>query len=658
MDDPAAIATYYQLDSSRPAVMTVGGLRAYAALDRRDPARRLIALQSRPELPPRSRTLMRLGAAPVPHALTPLDQGPGRDPAGQEGWFILCVAPPGPALSASMGTPPRPWSETEAIQALLKPAATALHALAQRGVTHRAIRPDNLFRSGPGEPVTLGPFWAAPPASLQPNVFEPPYVAMCLPAGRGEGTAADDVYALGAVLLWCVLGGPPAWSEPSGLLWRKLALGSLPALAAGSTLSTAFQELLRLMLAEDPDHRPTPELLMAPDQARSRRLATRPTPRATRPLQVGNVACSTARELAHALCVQPEAGMALIRSGAMDGWLRRVLGDGQLAVLAEKMIASAADAETDEQRRNAGILMRVAWALDPLIPLIWRGIALFPDGLGSALAAAQAAGQAVVCANLEELVMFDVITFWSALQTKRTDLDALRQETRDWRAWLVARGAMGGAKRLSYALNPLLTCGSALLAGRAVARLADLLPALELSAAVADRKRPPVDAHVAAFVAARADATLLADIGQLEGFTTLPERISVLRLFARLQSRLHPAPLPALAAWLLESRLVDLEQWRNLHTRKSVGAKLAEAASAGQIGTMLNIAQDEFALAADRAGAAAAAGRAVAIAEELAALAAGSSRRQDNAERLAYDVAAGAGLLALLLAAVTLGLGP
>jgi hypothetical protein len=656
MDDPAAIATYYQLDASHPAALTVGGLRAYAALDRRDPGRRLIALQSRPELPPRSRALTRLGASPVPHALTPLDQGPGRDPAGQEGWFILCVAPPGPAISAAMGTQARPWSEAEAIHYLVKPAATALHALVERGVTHRAIRPDNLFRAGPGEPVTLGPFWAAPPASLQPNVFEPPYAAICLPAGRGEGTAADDVYALGAVLLWCVLGGPPAWTEPSGLLRRKLELGSFAALAAGSALSGGFQELLRLMLAEDPDHRPTAELLMVPDQARSRRLATRPTPRANRPLQVAGVACSTARELAHGLCAQPEQGYALIRSGAVDRWLRRLLGDGQLAVLIEEMVDGAIESETDEQRRQAGTLMRVAWALDPLTPLIWRGIALFPDGLGSALAAAQAAGQAVVCAALEELVMFDVITFWSALQTKRRDLEALRQETRDWRGWLIARGAMGGAKRLSYCLNPLLTCGSPLLAGRAVARLADLLPALESSAARADRKRPPVDAHVAAFVAARADTTLLADIGHLDGFATAQERLSVLRLFARLQTRLHPAPLPGLAGWLLESRLVDLDQWRNLQTRKSLGVRLAEAAAAGQIGTMLQLAQDNSAQAADAAGAAQAAGRALAIAHALATLAAGGDRRRTDAERLAYDVAAGAGLLAVLLAAVALGL--
>jgi hypothetical protein len=652
MDDAASIAVYYQLDPAQPAPLTIGGLRAYAVQDRRESARRLVAIQCRPDLPPRSRALLRLGNAPVPFTITPLDQGVGRDPAGREAWFIICAAPPGPAIALS---PMVAWSEPETMRFLLQPVAAALNALAERGVTHRAIRPDNLFRAGPAEPVWLGPFWAAPPASLQPPCFEPPYSAMCLPSGRGEGTAADDVYALGAVMLWCILGGPAAWADPAGLLRRKLEHGSLVTLVGGAPLSQALQELLRLMLAEDPDHRPTPALLMVPDQARSRRLATRPVPRAQRPLEVGALSCATARELAHALATQPEQGVALIRNGAVDRWLRRILGDGQLAVLLEEMVEASAAADADEKRQQAGMLMRVAWVLDPLSPLIWRGIALFPDGLGPALVAAQAADQAVTSAALEELVTFDIIGFWCALQTKRKDLAGLRQESRDWRGWLTARGAMGGVKRLTYALNPLLACGSALLAGRVVVRLADLMPVLEALSARSEHKRPPIDAHIAAFVAARADSTLLADMGHLDGFVSPDERLSVLRLYARLQARLHATAFPNLAGWLLESGLIDLGQWRNLQTRKALGIRLGEAAAAGQIGAMLQIAQDDGARVADRTGAERAAARAAAITQHLAFITDSAAQRRTDAERLGHDIAAGAGMLAMLAAAIVIG---
>src|SRR5277367_3683436 len=140
MDEPGTIASYFRLDPARPPQM-VGGLRAFAASDRRDLTRPLIGLQARADLPPRARALARMAQAQVPHVMMPLEQGPGRDPAAQEVWFMFCAAPPGPALS----TAPVVWTEDEVMRCLLAPAAMALDALSARGVTHRAIRPDNLF---------------------------------------------------------------------------------------------------------------------------------------------------------------------------------------------------------------------------------------------------------------------------------------------------------------------------------------------------------------------------------------------------------------------------------------------------------------------------------------------------------------------------------
>ncbi|HTZ70776.1 MAG TPA: hypothetical protein VMB71_09025 [Acetobacteraceae bacterium] len=653
MDEPGTIASYYRLDAARPPHM-VGGLRAFAASDRRDPARPLIAVQARPDLPPRARALARTAQAQVPHAMLPLDQGPGRDPAGHEVWFMLCAAPPGPALSATPGV----WSEDEVMRCLLAPAAAALDALSARGVTHRAIRPDNLFRAGPGEAVMLGPFWAAPPASLQPSAFEPAYSAMCQPAGRGEGTVADDVYALGVTMLWCVLGAPAAWADGAALLARQLDIGSFAALVGSAPLSPGLVELLRLMLAEEPDHRPSPAALMAPDQARARRLATRPPMRAQRPLLVGNREAYTARSLAHALACEPEHGAAIVADGSLDRWLRRMLGNAQLAVRLEEMVVAVArELDRDDGRKPAALVMRAVCVLDPLAPLAWRGAILFPDGLGSALVTAESGGQTALRAALEHLVTHDAIAHWSALQTKRRDLAGMRQESLEWRSWLGTRGPMGGMRRLLYGLNPLLPCGSPLLAGRTVARLGDLLPALEQAAQRADRKRPPIDPHIAAFIAARADTALSAEMGQLDGFVSPAERLAVLRLFARLQARLHLAPLPLLAGWLLESGLIELTAWRNLHTRKALAARLAEAAAAGQIATMLLLAQDEQARQADHAGAERAVARAAAIETELAALAADGPARHARAEKLGQDIAGGAGLVATLTAAMALGLG-
>ena len=72
-----------------------------------------------------------------------------------------------------------PWGEAELLECLLRPAAAVLAELQARQLTHRAIRPANLFRAGPGHKVVLGCAWAMAPAAMQPAVFEPPYSAMC-----------------------------------------------------------------------------------------------------------------------------------------------------------------------------------------------------------------------------------------------------------------------------------------------------------------------------------------------------------------------------------------------------------------------------------------------------------------------------------------------
>ena len=119
----------------------------------------------------------------------------------------------------------------------------------------------------------------------QPALFEPPYSAMCLPSGRGDGSIADDVYALGVLLLCLALGRAPlAQLDDSAILRRKLELGTYAALAGDERLPPIIGDLVRGMLAEDPEHRPTPTLLLDPASARGRRVAARPPRRAQRPI--------------------------------------------------------------------------------------------------------------------------------------------------------------------------------------------------------------------------------------------------------------------------------------------------------------------------------------------------------------------------------------
>ncbi len=148
------IADRYAVLLAQPMPEAGGGLPTFAAKDRQTGDTALIAIQVRRDLPPASPRAANAGR-PIDGVLTPLAHGPAPGPRGEAGYFVVCPAPPGPPLAGHL----RPWPEAALIAHVLRPIALALEKLAARGVTHRAIRLDNVFEGPRGQPscwVRLG----------------------------------------------------------------------------------------------------------------------------------------------------------------------------------------------------------------------------------------------------------------------------------------------------------------------------------------------------------------------------------------------------------------------------------------------------------------------------------------------------------------------
>ena len=440
---PVLIAGQYAIDGGR-VLLPVGGLAAFGVIDQLGGRTDLMAVRVQRQLPARPRALQAL-RTPIDGLLTPVAYG-AAPIAGtaEEACYMICVAPPGPSVLGRQ----RPWPEAELLDCVLRPVAHVLEHLQARDLTHRGIRLDNIFQSRPGEPVVLGTAWAAPPAMAQPILFEAPYSAMCLPAGRGDGTIADDVYALGVLLLCLALGRAalPQLDDKT-LLRHKLEQGTYAAIAGEQRLPPIIGDLVRGMLAEDPEHRPTPTLLLDPASARGRRVAARPPRRAQRSIPMGDTEVWDARSLAHAMAVEPEHGLHALRSGTAVAWLRRGLGDAMLAARLEDLVRHRSlDALVDDANGEATLVMRAIALLDPLAPLCWRGVALWPDGIGTALAAAQDSDPEVM-SRLEEVIAYEEAGNWAAMRPERCDFAMLRVEARQQRAWLQQGGQTGGTAR-------------------------------------------------------------------------------------------------------------------------------------------------------------------------------------------------------------------
>jgi hypothetical protein len=654
-NDAQLVSDQYAVHLAKPLRGAGGGLPTYAVTDRRTGNTDLMAVAVQRNAPPRLRPLQMLNALQE-GLLTPLGHGTGPGLNGESGYYVISAAPPGPSLAVELV----PWSENALIEHVLRPAAHTLERLQAADVTHRAIRADNVFQRARGQPIVLGSAWASPPAMHQPVQYEPPYSAMCLSAGRGEGSIADDVYSLGVLLLVLALGRlPMADLDEADVLRRKVELGAYHALVGDARLPQSIADLARGMLAEDPDHRPPPALLLDPAAARSRRVAARPPRRAQRPMPLAGLSVWDARGLAFALAIQPEQGLAAMTAGTVTQWLRRGLGDASLGSRIEEMVRHRQTEGADERSADAFILMRVIALLDPLAPLCWRGIAVWPDAIGPALAAALGAdGKSDTMSRLEEIVAVEAATSWALLRSDGSDHSILRIESRQNRAILQSRGPAGGMPRLIYVLCPLLPCVSQMLGQQWVASVDDMPLALEAVASTVDRHVSPIDAHIAAFLAVRGERRLDIETNALTSSTDSNGiALARLRLLAQLQLRYCHKPLPALSAWVAEHCEPLVVSWHNRPLRTVLGQKLRGLAEAGYLPPMVALFDDAEARAGDALGAHQAAEAVIRIDAQLLHIAQGGEERGETARRIGQEIAAGAGLaaLAIMLALAALG---
>jgi hypothetical protein len=574
--------------------------------------------------------------------MVPLSHGVAPSPAGKGvGYFVICSPPPGPPVSAAL----TPWSERVAIDLVLRPAARVLEHLHGLDLSHRAIRPNNVFQSAPNQPVTFGAAWAAPPAMHQPTVFEPPYSAMCHPTGRGDGSIADDVYALGVLLLTLTAGRlPMANLDDAAIVRWKLDMGSFAALTRDIPVSGALADLLRAMLAEDPDHRPPPETLMNLVSTRGRRVAARPARRSQTALMLNDVAVFDARTLAYGLFTDEKRAIQVLRNGLMTQWLRRALGDAGLATQIEDLVRGRLADTRSGPRGDSLLLMHTISELDPHMPLCWRGIAVWPDALPSLLAEGIASRSALL-STVEELLVADIAGSWSPAESRAAPVDYadLLQQRH-----LLQNGGADGLLRLFYAWNPLLPCRVPAMATAWVTSMADLMQFFEGAAGTAGDNL--IDPPISAFIAARTDRKFEMQVNALAASKDAAAfRLGELVLLQDLQARYYPSPMPALAKWVAARLRPNLQRWRNRPHREAMQARLDVLAQAGFVARLLDLTENTTARALDIGGAYRAAQEVALIDAEVAAIDRNDKARFADAERFGQVIAGGIGLSALIL---------
>lgn len=500
-----------------------------------------------------------------------------------------------------------PVEESLVLNLVLPTVAGCLKFLHKSGLAHRGIRADNLFFSDEKKrSLVLGEAITAAPGSAQPAVYEPLETAMAHPMGRGDGTPADDIYAVGVLILHLLGGKLPASDLSDDEIYKKkLEMGSFAALTEGMSLSSLVIDVLAGVLHDDPVQRWDAKTLLnwreeitsAPRRGRGDSLAFGK-------IRFQSEEYSSPRTLAHAMMRKPKAALEIIENGKLVKWVKSAVRDEEAAAKIAQIQASVSSSRSDKHSGTAAVT-QVIRLLDPDGVFWYRDVSFCRGALGPLLLWAFQKDDTEMKKTLTELLAS------SLLQT--VTAEEMRGSAERRAEWvpetalnscydhLKNKQDIGcGLERCLYELNPKAPCLSPLVLGSHVSNVAEYIEIAEKKMSSSNGQVNPLDRHAAAFIMCKAKAlrkylkTLAANAPG-----TAANALAQIKIFAKLQATAYPKPLPGFCRWMEEMQKPVLAKIRSRLRQEFVSKKFQEAKKTGNMGAILKLTDIERQLAVD-----------------------------------------------------------
>jgi hypothetical protein len=483
-----------------------------------------------------------------------------------------------------------PISHHRLTRHILPPIVEMLQEMDSYRIAHRALRPDNIFFDADNDALKVGECFSVPAGLSQPAAFEPIERAMCHPHGRGQGEAADDLFALGVTTLYLVLGqNPVAGIDDATLLTRRRQLGSYTAIVGKRRVPAELIQMLRSLLRDEPDERWNAEDLLgwlvngrgsaAPGAAKIE---------CSRAYEFGERKFKTAQTLAYGLAADWPAALEEVRAGRVEKWAHKSLKDKRCQVALARCRVSGANGPrtvTDDL-----LLARTLIALDPRGPVRYRDITVMPDGIGPLMASVLDDGTRLK--QLVELLTGRLPTFRLEQNDRPTYGMLTTDESQAAVLPLLGQQAAGfGVERALYELNPGLACRSPLVADASPSDTTQLLKALD---ARVGRGESVFDRHVAAFAATRVSGSVDRDLNDIALARAAGDRLlAQLQLFAYVQGKSDADILRGLCRHFIDMSPAILETYRNIPLRAKLARAARAAAETGDLTRIVKVLANE-----------------------------------------------------------------
>lgn len=633
----------YQINAERPLPeLSTPSASAFAVEDRRDIGRQLFALVCTPGLPLRHHAATALRGSQVLNLLPLVEWGTVDWPLlRQRCMVVIYERPLGGRLIDVITTEGGQIMDHDLQRRVIEPLAAALQEMVDHGVAHRAVRPDNLFfMDAERHSLVLGDCVTTPPAFDQPVAFETAVRAMATRSGRGEGSVADDLYALGVTLAFLHLGeNPVADISEDALIYAKIEHGSYATLCGGGRIPLFLLEPLRGLLSDDPDERwGLRELTLWIDGRRMTPIQKRPLPKPETRFQFAGHSHVTPRTLAHAFGRNVGEAARVLKESQVDPWVRRSLNNVGMADEIARAVEMARLHAGEPRGSDDMLVSKVCMLLDPEGPLRYKGYAFGIDAFGPALAVELLRqGNAKVGT---EILDQNVPGIWLERAGPGPSVAAQARLFEKLRGFLHANNPGGGIERCLYELNPSLPCQSSLIVKDYVVEVEDLLPALDAAAGRVDTKIPPVDRHISAFVAARFDEDTERHLRAIGDASEARKIAGMLSLLALVQWRLGPDALYGLSSWIGGLLGPVIASYHSRTVRRDIEREVPRLVRQGSLPELFELIDNAEQRLQDEKGYRAAIEEFQLAENEILEIESSDSARAESAERLGQQTAA------------------
>lgn len=585
------VAGHFRVIAGSPLPeLDIGDARAFVARDDRNPDEKLFARICLPGAIPRLGIFNNLRHMMEASLLRPLDYGTVRWPGiSGNSTAIVFNRPIHGALMVQGATKTNAMQPDEISRCILAPAILTLGYMAQRSLTHRAIRPDNMYWNGTLKTsVLLGDCVSSAPALMQPVLYETVESGMTPPIARGPGNISDDFYALGVTALVLSSGHVPfAEVGPKEIIQAKLQRGSFSALMQGERPPFGLRELLRGLLSDDPDDRWGLEQLeqWLGGGLRSSVQEVR-AGSVTRAFSFDGREFLNYRLLADAFGQDLKKAKKAITDPAFDKWLRRGVNDHALADRIESVLKTPEDQKGSKETGSLQIT-QTCMLLDPHGPLRSKDFVAMPLGIGATLTDAFNRRDSDAIDRIRECLSNGSAVDWYKLkdETAAVFFDKEIKQFTYIKKFLADSALGSGIERCLYTLDPFHPCRSAVLGGAHVGDPRSLLPTLEKTVEMDGELTTVVDRHLVAYIASRIPVNIDKPLAALEAANgdAVAIKLSLLAIFSRIQSKFGPEQLPFLTAWMARELEPTIKRINSKSLRDQMRKRVRSLAGSGSL---------------------------------------------------------------------------